>query len=370
MTKLPNGVLLLLILIISFGVAGCRSPESRASVEKTETPEEVESAAPVEIQAVEQGTIAEYIETTSNIYADSHVVVYPKTTGQVVRIDVAEGDPVGMDQVLAVIDDEAAGLRVRQLEVTRRQAQEKLERTRQLFENRMVSREAFDDAGYRYDDADVAYRIARLDLGNTRIKSPIHGVVVAKFLGIGDLAGPGSPAFEIFDPASLQIDVFLPEREAGRVQIGMKAIVFPDSIPDQSFNASVFRINPSVDIKTGTVKMTLIFDSMSPELAAGMFVRVRILVDHRESAVLLPKRALIRRKEENRVFVVDDNDKAELRLLTLGLENLHTYEVLSGLQPGDRLVIVGQHTLENGQVVKVMETPILTPNLESSLEAL
>ncbi len=305
------------------------------------------------------------METTGNIHADAHVIVYPKTSGQLVRIDVAEGATVKSGQVLALIDDEASRLRVRQLEVTRRQAKEKLDRIREMYENRMVSREAYDDAGYHYEDSDVSYKMALLELENTRIKSPIDGIVVSKKISKGDLINLSTPVFEIIDPDSLQIDVFIPEREIGRLKTGMPAMIAPDSLPDRTFDAVIHQINPAVDAKTGTVKVTLRFNSVYPELNSGMFVRIRILIEQKDATALLPKRALIRRKDENRVFVVDEEDHAELRLLTLGLENMHTHEVLAGLSPGDRLIVVGQHTLESGQPVKIMDNSNATPQPEN-----
>lgn len=360
---------LVLISWTLIAVSGCGNRDNRSSANPAAEPAAEVEPAPVEIQPVQTGSIAEYIETTSNVYADSRVVVYPKTSGQVVRIDVQEGDRVKEGQILAVIDDESSRLRVRQLEVTLKQAREKLERTRQLYENRMVSREAYEDANYRFEDADVALKIAGLELDNTRIKCPIGGIVVSRSIRTGDLINAANPTFEIIDPESLQIDVFLPEREVGRLRAGMKALVYPDSLPGREFGAMVNRINPAVDVKTGTVKVTLTFETVSEDIISGMFVRIRILVEQREQAVLLPKKALIRRQDENRVFVADPDGNAELRLLTLGIENLHTYEVLDGLERGERLVIVGQHTLEPGRPLKILEAPILTPPAEAGSDS-
>lgn len=339
-------------ILLSF--AACGNPGSRnpagntsASNDQTQTAHPV----PVEIRTVESGSIAEYIETTGNIYAESRVVIYPKTAGQIMQVNAEEGDAVKAGRVLAILEDDELRLRAQQLDISKRQAKEKRDRAQELYESRMISREAYDDANYRYEDADVALKLARLNLDNTRIQSPIDGIIVSRNVRTGDLVTVSTPVFEIIDPESLLIDVYLPERESARVQPGMPVEIAPDSLPGTSFAAIVLRINPTVDPGTGTVKVTLDFDSDITRLSAGMFVRARIKVDSRDTAVILPKRALIRQRDQNRVFVVNNAGQAEERSLVLGLENMHFYEVLSGLETGEKLIVVGQHILESGQPV-------------------
>jgi membrane fusion protein, multidrug efflux system len=360
----PAYVYFCLIVLLSFtacGNPGSRNPDGNASASAEETA--AADPVPVEVRTVESGSIAEYIETTGNIYAESRVVIYPKTSGQIMQVNVEEGDAVSKGQVLAVMDDDELRLRAQQLDISRRQAKEKRDRAKELFESRMISREAFDDANYRYEDTDVALKLARLNLDNTRIQSPIDGIIVARNVRTGDLVTVSTPVFDIIDPKSLLIDVYLPERESSRLQPGMPVEITPDSLPGTSFAASVLRINPTVDPGTGTVKVTLDFKSDISRLSAGMFVRAKIKVDSRDAAVILPKRALIRQRDQNRVFVVNDAGQAEERSLVLGLENMHSYEVLSGLDAGEKLIVVGQHIIESGQPVTWhgSETPAQTP---------
>lgn len=350
--KINTPTTICITLIILLSSASCGSPGNPQSNSNTPSENSVSAEPlPVEIKLVEMGSIAEYIESTGNIYAESRVTIFPKATGRVVQVNVEEGDTVKIGQVLALLEDDELKLRTQQLDILRRQAKEKLERAEELHENRMISREAYNDAVYRHEDADVAWKLARLNLDNTRIQSPIDGVVVSRKIRIGDLVSMSTPIFEIIDPKSLLIDIYLPEKEAARLQQKMPADIMPDSLPGTVFKASILRINPTIDPGTGTVKVTLVFNGDIDRLNAGMFVRARIEVDSRDTAVILPKRALIRQRDENRVFVVDDAGRAEQRSLVLGLENMHFYEVLSGLEAGEKLIMVGQHIVEDGQPV-------------------
>ncbi len=346
-------VYLPLVIVIFLGFVACGMPEYLPENSDQDADDISQfDPVPVEIKRVQTGSIAEFLETTGNIYADSRVIVYPKASGQIMQIRVEEGDTVSENQILAVIDDDELRLRTQQLETALRQAREKRDRTRELFENRMISREAYDDAMYRYEDADITFRLARLNLENTRIKSPVNGVVVSRKIRIGDLVSAATPTFDIIDPQSLLVDVYLPERDVMRLQVGMPAMILPDSLPEQSFPASIQRINPAIDPSTGTVKVTLQFESGLEHLNTGMFVRVRIKIESREDAVILPKRALVRHRDENRVFVVNTDNVAEQRTVMLGLENMHSFEVLAGLEDNEILIVVGQHSIEDGQPVR------------------
>lgn len=350
---------IIIMLIVSIGAAGCRNPGSRASVDgaataagSTATP----LAAPVEIEPVQQGPISEYIETTNNIYADTQVVVHPKTSGQIVRILVEEGDTVSRGDVLAIIDDDEYRLRRKQADVSFKQAMEKRDRIQAMYDNQMASLESFNDAQYAFEDAELALDLAELNLSNTRIRSPIDGIIIDKSIHPGDLVSTTSATFEIVDTQSLMVDVFLPEKEAARLQKNMTATILPDALPDASFPAVIHRINPAVDPRTGTVKVTIAFHEEHPELNTGMFVRVRILVEHRDNAVLVPKKAILRRKNLTRVFVMSGDGTAHRRDIQLGLEDINAFEVLSGIEPGEHLIVVGQHNLEEGQAVRLLES--------------
>lgn len=363
-------VYILLLSVIC--LIGCQNPgsvptaDAASNTSATATPE----PAPVEIEPVQLGSIANYLETTSNLYADSQVNVLPKISGQIQSIRVEEGDSVKQGQVLAVIDDDEYALRLRQVEVTWNQAKEKQERLRQMYENQMTSQESYNDALYATEEAAVAYQLAKLDLEHTRVRSPIAGIVTEKSINQGDLVTVSTTTFQVVDQNSLMIDVHLPEREVMNLRKELTAEVLPGALPGRTFHAVIKRIHPVVDPRTGTVKITLTAQGSWSELSAGMFVRVRILIEQKNNVVLLPKRALIHSQEHATAYVMNDENIAEKRHLNLGLENSEWFEVLTGIEDGENLIIVGQHNLEDGQTVKLLNghSSELTPDAEPDSE--
>ncbi len=320
---------------------------------------------PVELQSIESGTISSYVETTSNIMAETDILIYPKISGQIVRIPVHEGDAIEKDQLLVELDGSELSLRVQQAEVTRSQAKDKYERIKTLYEAKMVSAETFQDAEYAFKSADVSYRLISLDHSHTRINSPIEGIITEKHVSIGDMIQPSIPLLRMVDPDSLRIEVFLPEREVKNLQIGMTVEILPDSIPDQIFKGEIQRIHPTVDPKTGTVKIVIGIIDARDQLSSGMFVRVRILKERKQNVLLVPKKAIIRQNSHKSVFIMTPANICQRRSLETGLEDAGFMEIIQGLSEGEKVIVVGQNSLEDGQPVIDVQTslPSITPNV-------
>jgi len=98
-----------------------------------------------------------------------------------------------------------------------------------------------------------------------------------------------------------------------------------------------------------------------------MFVRVKILLQQRSNALLLPKKAILRNNNETSVFVMNDDQTAENRVVLLGLEDSEFYEVLAGLKADEKLIVVGQHKLEDGQSIRLID--IDTPNPDDAIQS-
>ncbi len=345
-------IALMLAITALLTVAGCSNPTAGSQgknpgIPATPTPQPI----PVEVEAAGRGDIAQRIETTSNIEADEDVVIYPKISGQIRSILAEEGQRVERDQVLAAIDDDELALRARQAKVARDQAADKLTRVEELHRNQMVSEEAYLDARYSADSADVAWKLANLAVEHAKIRSPLTGIITSRDVSTGDLVQPATPLFRVVDPKSLSISIQLPEKDAQRIRPGMVARVMPESMPGHEFPATIERINPAVDPKTGTVRAKLALDRQAAELISGMFVRVAITLDTRPDVVLAPKRAVIRDNGNRYLFVMNAQGAAEKREPVIGIEDAGFIEIVSGIDEGDAIIVVGQQNLEEGSAV-------------------
>ncbi|MCL4693567.1 MAG: efflux RND transporter periplasmic adaptor subunit, partial [Candidatus Hydrogenedentes bacterium] len=181
-------------------------------------------------------------------------------------------------------------------------------------------------------------------------------------------------SFDIVDTNSYILTINPPEQLLPRVEKGQKALVSIDAVKGDAFEATVRRINPAVDPATGTVKVTLDFrkDIMS-QLREAAFARVRLVMDTRENALLVPKDAVIEENARKYLFVVgpeeqaspEGSESADTAANTMiatrvevktGLEDNAKVEIIEGIDENSPIVTVGQQTLKSGSEVKLTTT--------------
>ena len=343
-----NVFLLLVLFVTQFG-CNFKNASTAAQADASPTPQVV----PVKIELVSTGEMISSIETTSNVEAENDVVIYSKSSGQVEKILVQEGSVVSKNQPLALLDDDAFKLYYQQSVVDHQQDTENFKRIESLYKEKMISEQEYLDFKYKMEQSGVALNIAKLDLDNTRIEAPFDGIIVSKFISEGDLIQGSTKLFRIFDPQSLIVNIFLPESDTHILQIGMKADIMPESLPGISWSAEILRINPAVDPRTGTVKITLkINQTDQTQIRTGTFVKVRLILSRKMDVILVPKKATLRRNGSTEIFVVDTDSRAHLKIIKTGLENDMYFEVSEGVEPGEHVIVVGQQNLEDGILVK------------------
>jgi membrane fusion protein, multidrug efflux system len=376
MTFSPATVRLLCLLLVAGlaaacnpGMPGSNSGRARAAADgnttlgPTPSPTPEEAPVPVKVQTVSRGDISTFLSTTATLSAEERVTVLSKGNGQVRTLRVEVGDRVRQGDLLAALDDDELRLARDRATLQVRQLEEKLVRTEELLAEKMVSREVHDDLVYQLENATLSLRTAELQLLNQRITAPLSGVVTERLIQRGDTIAPGTPTFTIVDMDSLGARVFVPESEARRMTPGQRVDLRSDSFPETVFAGEITRLAPVVDATTGTVEITVGFRELDPRLIPGMFVTVNIITATRQGVVLIPKRAIVRRNNEESVFVVEEG-VAVRRVVNLGLADHRQSEVLSGLEGGEVLVVVGQRGLKDGARVEVAGEPTPTPAAE------
>lgn len=284
--------------------------------------------------------------------------------GAITRLNVREGDQVRRGEVLITIDaaqqrsayDSAnAGLSASQQSIAAADAdyalaEATMNRYQMLFDKKSVSPQEYDEvktrlaaakarrdaarAGQTQAEAGVAE--ASTAIGFTKIRAPFDGLVVAKLADAGAMAAPGVPLLTIEDPSRFRLEALLDEGQIGTVRLGEAVPVVLDSLGDQTIAGKVVQIMPMADpaSRTFTVKIDL---PANPQIRSGLFGRARFPRGERES-ILVPQSALVHRGQLDAVYVVDKDQIASLRYITLGRPSGSDVEVLSGLGNGERIV--------------------------------
>ena len=359
MNERNRGFAVFSLLIAGLGgeMLGCSSENRVPSV----APETVSGVA---VMVAQNTSVPDSLEAVGTVHAVQSSQIASQTMGNIVEMRAREGDMVQAGQILAVIDDaqpraavqqSAAAVTAAQKEVSSADseyalAESTLKRYQQLYEKKSISPQEFDEfktrsqaAEARRDmarageaQASAALTQSRTSLANTQVRAPFAGVVTEKKADAGTFASPGTPLFTLEDTRSYRLEAMVDESDIRLVHVGEAVPVVLDSLQNAEFRGKVAQIVPAADpaSRSFLVKIELPAD---PRFRSGLFGRAHFPRGAR-SALLIPQTTVVQRGQLRGVFVIDANQIAQLRYVTLGKASGEQVEVLSGLQQGEKLI--------------------------------
>ena len=327
------------------------------------------------------------------VTARRRATVASKITGRVQEMRVEEGIRVEEGEILAKLDDreaqasyqsakaqyDVALASISELEVNVKDAQKDLERSRVLFQEGVIDEKTLDKstvlsaglqsklevAGFQVKAAEAQMEVAEREIENCVIRSPFSGIAVSKDAEVGEIVSPMSAGGSftrtgistVVDMTSLEIEVDVSESYIARVSMNQEVKATLDAYPDWQMPAKVRAIIPTADRQKATVKVRIALDELDPRILPDMGVKVYFLSrDSQENKALaqafIPREALRDSHGAKIVFVVK-NGLLEKRILAVGNVTDSGVEVLSGVFPGEQLVVAGPPDLKEGQRVKV-----------------
>ena len=335
------------------------------------------------------------LDATGYVVARRMATVSAKITGKVREVMIEEGQRVEAGQVMATLDpidaDAQRALAAAQLAAARsqagsvqaqlREAEANAARLSSLVGQQLVSKSQYDQAVAQRDalraqlvtaqrNAKVAAdQLAISDLGvdNTIVRAPFAGVVIAKAAQPGEIISPLSAGGgftrtgigTIVDMDSLEVEVDVGEAFIGRVEPKMPVEATLNAYPEWKIPAEVIAIIPAADRGKATVKVRIALKEKDPRIVPEMGVRVSFLekpgakADDQPQGVRVPSAAIVERDGETVAFALGEDDAVERRALETGIALGDDRQVLSGLSPGETVVLDPPATLEDGGKVRM-----------------
>ena len=368
--------------------------------------EEPALAAPVTIAPVEDRLFSYNVRTVGTLFALHESNIGSKVGGRAAEVYVEESDEVKRGDPLLKLEQEDYADAVNQAQAavataeaalanvlagTRKEdiatakagfelAQREYNRMKGLWETQSIpkarldaaeaqyktAKETYDKAvrGPREEDIDVAraqvnqakaaLETARTYLDDSTIRAPFDGVIIGKYVNVGEMVGMSRVLFREVDISRVKVEVDIPESEFAWTKVGAPAFISVDAYPGDEFRGDVTVVNPSVDPMTRTFHAKLEIPNPDKRLKPGMFARVRVQV-RQERKPGVPMEALSRLPGTGvfYVFAVVDG-KAQKRNVVLGLREGNWAVVEEGLSVGDQVVVAGPADLQTGTPVAVM----------------
>ena len=280
----------LFILVGVFLLSGCGGRK-----EKVE-----EQVIPVKVTKVRLDTLRNTLDYVGDIEAQDQAIVYPKVGGKIIEKVKEEGSFIKKDEVIAYIDR--------------------------------------DEVGFEFEKSPV--------------ESPLSGLVGRIYVDKGTAVTSQTPVALVVDMDNVKVKLNIPEKFLPQVKPEQKAQAIVNAYANKNFEGQVANISPVVDLDTRTFPVEIVIPNEEHLLNPGMFARVKLIIEERESIPVVMKEAIIGKGDQAYVYVVEQG-VARRHIVRLGIHEGPVYEVIEGLKEGEDVVIMGQQRLRDGMKVSV-----------------
>ena len=309
---------------------------------------------PVALAEASLGSIASYYSATASLEADKQAEILARVQGVITSRQAEEGDLVNEGDVLLSIDEKEYTLRLAQAEAALKNQEGRYQRAQDLLAKDLMSTEEFETARNEYESAKASAELARLELGYCRVKAPFRGHITQRMVDPGQNVSVGTPLFALADFDPLLARVHVPSKEFRKLQVDQPVQLRLDS-DGTRLDGRIKLVSPVIDTQTGTIKVTVEVDDYPAGTRPGDFAEVLIETERHDGAVLVPKVAVVNEKGEKVVYVAAADSTAERRPVEVGFEDELRAEILSGIQPGEPVVVRGQRSLKHGSPLQILE---------------
>ena len=284
---------------------------------------------------------------TSNIEPFVTNNIVSQTAGRIVSINVEVGQKVRKGQILAKMDD--VNLTKTRMQFTNDSTE--LARLTELYNIGAVAQADYDMAKLALNmTKKTYYNLAE----NTYLRSPIDGVVTARNYDKGDMYSMTQPIFVVQQIEPLKMLINISESYFTKVHEGMEFDIEVESYPGEVFKGKVNLIYPTINAATHTFPVEIICQNDDQRLRPGMFARVTANFGTNHH-IVIPDVAVVKQmgSGEHFVYVLQPDNKVKYTLVELGKRLGNRYEIISGVNEGDRIVTEGQVRLKDGVSVTV-----------------
>lgn len=303
----------------------------------------------VEVQSATFSDVPQQSAYSSTIEAFAVNNIAPQSGSRIRKIKAEVGDYVTKGQVLAEMDD----FQLSQLALQLQNDSTEFSRIKTLYEQGGVSKSD-------YESVELAYKVRRSNyknlLENTVLTAPITGFVTARNYDVGDMYSAAKSLFTVQQVLPVKLLVGISESEYTKVKKGDKIDITVDAIPGRHFEGRVNRLYPTIDANTHTFQAEVLVPNNDKVLRPGMYARVTVTfgVNH---SVVLPDKAVVKQEGTGQRFVykVKEDNTVSFVPVEIGVHNGFNYEILSGVNEGDVVVINGTASLKEGAKVSIIE---------------
>ncbi len=331
-------------------------------------PESESTGVPVEIVKVEAEDIDVTLEMSGVVDALYDADVAAETSGSVKDIVRDVGDRAQMGDPVILLNDETQALNLQQAAASLRvakaaheKAQRDLERMESLFDSGDISESEHEQARLLAERAAGEYDLAVATLGlaekavrDARIPAPFDGEIAARYVSVGEMVNVGQPAYAIVETDTIRVYIDISAGDLARVYPGQAAELTVGTYSGEVFPGILKAVSSKADLATRTYQAEIQVANPDAMLKPGMLADIRLITRTMYDVVAIPGDAIVERDGESVVFVANGN-KASRRSIVITERIGDRVIVTNGVNPGESLIVVGQHGLSDGNKIIITE---------------
>lgn len=348
-------------MFVCGGLAGCGGAQREGSAQAEEEAAGFTRVVNVEVAPVVPRPFTRLVRLTGVATAMRDVVVSAEESGVVRRIVRDKGTRIRAGQAILRLDDAILRAQVQTAAAQAAYADEVWARRKKLYEEDGVGSElAYHEAQYAAQQSRGNLQALEERLARTVVRAPIGGVLDARLVELGAMVAPGTPVARIVQADSVRIMAGVPERYALDLSAGASASVTFDVLPGEVFDGAIVYAGVTVDPDNRTFPIELTLPNPGGSIKPGMVASISVVQEQLADAIVVPRQALVAMEEGHLLFVAEESGGETFavgRRVRISMSQGNEAVLESGLAAGDRLIVVGQQGLTDGDRVRVVPGP-------------
>jgi membrane fusion protein, multidrug efflux system len=281
--------------------------------------------------------LSEFIKSTGTLRPDEEVDLSFETSGKIVGINFSEGTKVKKGDLLAKINDKPLQAELQKLQAELKMAEAKEFRQRSLLDKDAISQESYDQIVTDVQTIRADINLVKARISQTELRAPFDGKIGLRYVSEGAFTNSSTKIARLVKTSPIKIEFSIPEKYASEINIG-----YPISfdVDGNIYNASVYAIDPKIDILTRVISLRALYPNRNEELKPGRYTGITLELSKIDNAIAIPTEALIPEMEGEKVFIYQ-RGKAQSVKVTTGLRTESKIQITDGLKFGDTLLVTG-----------------------------